>query len=402
MVFDMVDIDISIANSIRRVILSEIPNIAVSFDPYSPELNDLKFIVNTTSLHNEFMGHRISLIPLLFNPDEISSFDPSKYRFMIDVHNKGTEIMDVTTEHIRVFDEDDNELPELHLKLFVRNKITKDYILITKLKPNLYNKEHGEHLQVEFRCRVGNAKQNARYSPVSTCTYFNVIDDEKADEAFADSLAQQESKENKKLSAEEKAVLKKRFDVHDRYRLFHKNEFDEANRIRFTIESECRMTPRYLVDKALDILISKANKLINDADDNMSVKVIDADTRAYAITIFDEDHTLGNLIQALMYNKHIRSTDKKLAYIGYFLPHPLVNEIVVKLIFNKDATDINDVNDVIGYISSAFNKTLVKTLTKLKEAWDASKHANANDDDGEPKIQRIKGRKASGKKADNK
>jgi hypothetical protein len=79
-----------------------------------------------------------------------------------------------------------------------------------------------------------------------------------------------------------------------------------------------------------------------------------------------------------------------------------VNEIVVKLIFNKDATDINDVNDVIGYISSAFNKTLVKTLTKLKEAWDASKHANANDDDGEPKIQRIKGRKASGKKADNK
>ena len=52
----------SIINGIRRTLLSTIPSIA-----FRTQIDDSDIIINenTTSLHNEFLIHRISLIPLI-------------------------------------------------------------------------------------------------------------------------------------------------------------------------------------------------------------------------------------------------------------------------------------------------------------------------------------------------
>ena len=55
--------DKSIINSIRRTILSDIPTIGFRYVDKN-EINSLKIIKNTTALHNEFIMHRLSLIPL--------------------------------------------------------------------------------------------------------------------------------------------------------------------------------------------------------------------------------------------------------------------------------------------------------------------------------------------------
>ena len=51
----------SIINSLRRVLLSSIPSIG-----FRTEMNntDIKILKNTTPLHNEFILHRIAMIPL--------------------------------------------------------------------------------------------------------------------------------------------------------------------------------------------------------------------------------------------------------------------------------------------------------------------------------------------------
>ena len=60
--------DKSLANAIRRVLLTDIPT--VGFNLYQDgEGNDLTMTVNNSSLHNEMLLHsRIALMPLYINP----------------------------------------------------------------------------------------------------------------------------------------------------------------------------------------------------------------------------------------------------------------------------------------------------------------------------------------------
>ena len=55
-------LDKSIVNGIRRTLLTDINSVA--FDP-----ENIIIEKNTGSLHNEFLKHRISLIPLYIDPD---------------------------------------------------------------------------------------------------------------------------------------------------------------------------------------------------------------------------------------------------------------------------------------------------------------------------------------------
>ena len=64
--FKISNIDTAYVNASRRIILSEIPIAAFYFDTYDTEHNDIVIIKNTGVLHNEFIAHRISLIPLHF------------------------------------------------------------------------------------------------------------------------------------------------------------------------------------------------------------------------------------------------------------------------------------------------------------------------------------------------
>lgn len=65
MKFELLNTDLSVANSLRRIIISEIPTMA--FD-----LVEVK--ENTSALHDEFIAHRIGLLPLV-------SHDVDNYEF---------------------------------------------------------------------------------------------------------------------------------------------------------------------------------------------------------------------------------------------------------------------------------------------------------------------------------
>lgn len=59
LIFDMIGIDASIANALRRILIAEVPTIAIH----------RCYIVNNTSvMQDEVLAHRLGLLPICFDP----------------------------------------------------------------------------------------------------------------------------------------------------------------------------------------------------------------------------------------------------------------------------------------------------------------------------------------------
>lgn len=346
LVFNINNIDVAYVNAIRRVILSEIPNIAIAYDPYKPDESDIIFKKNTSVLHNEFVGHRISLLPLHLSREEIDNFDPNNYKFQINVKNKSTSLLEITTDDVKPINNTTINVRDI----FPHDPITGEPILITKLKPNIKNSEEGEELIVEFTARRGIAKQHSRWCPVSTCTYFNILDEVSIEKA-------KDNIDSKALHA---------FNTIDKYRIFKKNVYGEANAFTFTIESECKLKAKDILDMAFEVIERKIESLKDTSKYDIK-PLVSEHNNMYMITIHDEDHTLGNVLQTYIYNKYVRESKKALiSYVGYYQPHPLENTVVLKIQF------IDDKTDVLVILKTIFNE-LAQEFKNIKTVWKKSK-----------------------------
>lgn len=341
--FIVEDVDVSVVNSLRRIILSEIPNAAFAFDP-NEESNDIIIHSNTGALHNEFLAHRLSLIPLHFDAKEIENFDPSKYTFKLKVQNKTSSILLVTTADFEIFDENGKKYDEkFHRQIFPADPITKDHILITKLKPNLYDLSRGEEIDVECKASIGIGKDHARWCPVSKCTYFNSLDDALVNRTRA-TIAPAD---------------KNKFEHLDKYRLFKKNKYDEPCSFEFEIETECKMTPKFLVKKAFDILKEQIESFAKSFAQEMEVR-----NEMHHFTIHDTTHTMINVLQALIYNNNFRDSSKNvLEFIGYHQSHPLDKKMILKMKF------VEGFNDIEGFVKSQCTK-ITYYLDELSAKWE--------------------------------
>lgn len=341
--FDINNIDVAFVNALRRIILADIPNIAVAFNPSSsdPNESDIIFHKNTSALHNEFIGHRISLLPLYLSKDEIESFDHNDFKCYIKKKNNTLQLIEITTDDIIL--KSNKYKKEL---VFPHDDITKDPILITKLRPNINDKENGEEIDIEFTARKGHARMHARWCPVSLCTYFNVLDTD-----LILKLRKQYDKDNLHL-----------FDTLEKYRMFKKNKYGEANCFHFSIDSECRLKSKEIINMAFNELEKKLD--LFNSKEKYKIDTIDSNDLLYHITIINEDHTLGNLLQTYIYNNHVRE-NKDILFVGYYQPHPLENQIIMKLKgknkFNCDnffTTCITNLKKELGELKVLFDREI--------------------------------------------
>jgi DNA-directed RNA polymerase subunit L len=155
---------------------------------------------------------------------------------------------------------------------------------------------------------------------------------------------------------------KNKFDTLDKYRLFQKNKYDEPDSFEFAIESECRLTPQYLVGKALDVITDK----VSSFKENLGTLEITKDKNIdnfYNACVYNETHTLLNVLQSLIYNQSFRAepSEKVLEYVGFHQSHPLDNKMVLKMKFTSEV-------NVLEFLKEHCIK-IIDTLSSLKAQW---------------------------------
>jgi DNA-directed RNA polymerase subunit L len=146
----------------------------------------------------------------------------------------------------------------------------------------------------------------------------------------------------------------------EKYRLFSKNEYGEPDSFNMTIESECRMTPHYIFQKAVQVLTEKVDKVFADP----TIELVDSDAHMWFVTVRGENHTFGNLFQVAVFNEYVRH-EVMVDYIGYVQPHPLQEKIVFKIRFYEDqpATKVTEfLKETIEKIKTTLSEIPVDAL----------------------------------------
>jgi len=282
MEFDMVGIDASIANAFRRILIAEVPSMAI----------DKVFIFNNSSIiQDEVLAHRLGLIPIFADP-RLFNFPPTP------VEGKNL------TEEEQLHTEPDVHLVfELKVKctmnpeapkdcvnpeiMYLNNKVTTkdikwipigdqeeqfgvdgirpvfDDILIAKLRP-------GHEIDLRMHCVKGVGCDHAKFSPVATASYrllpsitlLDTITDELADrliKCFSKDVIKTKTKNGVKKAYV--ADARKDTGMREIYRDEVLRDKVKLEKIRdhfiFSVESTGALPPEQLVEEAIKILHAK-------------------------------------------------------------------------------------------------------------------------------------------------
>ena len=352
--FDIDGVKMSLVNALRRVMISEVNTVA--FETSNFETSSIKITENTSQFHNEFLLHRIGLIPI--NISNTDNFNESDYTFSLEVENKTNSVLYVTAGDIKVMNNKTGQMEPTE-KFFPKDPISNENILIVRLLPNPSG--INEKLNFTGTARVGNGSIDARYSPVSVCFYINTIDPEKTEVAFND------YKEQADPSLEANKI-KRKFIINESERHFFTDADGEPSKFTFTVESIGVIPPQEILGRAIDILNNKLEKLqtelVKRDSDYLEIEETPTAMEAYDITIDTETHTLGFVIQEYA-NKLI--SDNDLVYVGYMNPHPLKKNIKLRVALTDNSRDnvikqmtfvckniINQCNGIRGFVEQTF------------------------------------------------
>jgi len=327
--FTLSPTDVTYANTLRRVILTEVETVGFRADILEDgSTSDVYISKNSTPMSNEMLSHRIGLLPIyVSNPLD---WNPDKYSFKLDITNKTSNLLDVTAADIQVFKNTDAEepVPVPNTEFFRPNPITKDTALLAVLKPAVINQDN-EQLTFTAKATVGIGRQNARFNPVCQCSYKYTLDtDEVRKKEFFEAWLHSHKKvdpgslENDPIK---KGELEREFATMEIERCFLVNEQGEPYSFDFIVHSVGVLDPYYIVARAIQVIQQKLIKYASidsgDLPESITISPADAKMKGYDILFEGEDHTLGNLLQTWMDANLIDSGE--ITYVGYKIPHPL-------------------------------------------------------------------------------
>ena len=386
-------LDKSIVNGIRRTLLTDIKTCA---------FNENNIIVNTnrSSLHNEFLKHRISLIPLYINPIEyeyllfelkVKCNDETIKNITVDMFNiykvnadtkhqlQKQEQMDYILDEDNMreklkkvdttFYDMDSPLSNSDKKKIFRptefNKMV-SYFLLTELK-QLNSEEEFEEIELYCIPDIRSGRYHACYNNLSTVVYSF-----KHNEKMFASVLHDKIKINKIKNVDE---YTKSLFLSEGERYYYRDNNNEPYWYNFKLTSNHFFDSKDVFIQSIDILINRFNyiqeNIKNIQDESMetdyTIERLKNDL-TYKLNLPNEDDTTGNIIQCHVVNKFIDS-DSYMQFCGYKRPHPLKNEIFINVMIKPNE---NSEPQRINFIIKFFVDVIEDLMSLLKIFKDTS------------------------------
>jgi DNA-directed RNA polymerase subunit L len=328
--FTLSGLNVSLANALRRTILSEIPTICFYTETYQDSQCNIQ--VNTTRLHNEILKHRLSCIPV-HEPVNLKQRDNTllvgTHVLELDMKNETDSMIIVTTEHFRVKNKTSGKylVPDEVRRIFPANKKTNMFIDFARLRPKIGDSIPGEQLTLTAEFSIHSAKENSMFNVVSKCAYGNTIDTTRVNAVWSE---QDATLRSQGVSDEDIEFQKKNFYLLDAQRHFVEDSFD------FVVETVGVYENKDIVKMAALVLVNKLTDFIQNLESD-SVPMLTSETtieHCYDVTLENEDYTLGKILEYILYEKFYIK-DKTLTYCGFKKFHPHNADSVLRMAYTQ-------------------------------------------------------------------
>lgn len=323
--FTIKNINVSLANAIRRVILSDIP--CVVFETLPHEKNKSIFYINTSKFNNEILKQRLACIPIHINDLDMPIND---YILEVDVKNDTDSIIYVTTADFKIKNIKTNKYlqDEILKQIFPPDPITNQYIDFCRLLPKLADNILGQHIKLSCQFSISTAKDNASYNVVSISTYRNTPDyveiEEQEKKLIQDLQSKYDDEESINIELNDWKTLTAK-------RIFENDSFD------FTIKSIGIFSNKELLKQAINIIIKRLNNINKIFTENTKF-INDSNTtipNSYNIILENEDFTIGKIIEFVLFNNYYNG-QSLLSYCGFYKPHPHINISIIRIAFKSE------------------------------------------------------------------
>jgi DNA-directed RNA polymerase subunit L len=327
--FTLSGLNVSLANAIRRTILSDIPVCVIQTE--FEKTNQCHITTNTSRLHNEILKQRISCVPVMVAYDEIDLL-PDKYELVLDAANDGDNMMFITTEDFKLRNKASGKFctDAQTKKIFPPCAKTGYYIDFARLRPKISDNIPGESLSLTADFSISTAMVNGSFNAVSKCTYMFTIDPATAAAAWETIAA---TKAAADVPAEDIAFDKKNFFVLDAQRYYKPDSFD------FIVQGIGMYENAELVRIACEVLCNKFVKLI-EAIDVGDVAVLNSENtteNCFDLILENEDYTIGKVLEYELYAAAYVK-DKTLNFCGFKKFHPHDTKSTLRIAFAESVT----------------------------------------------------------------
>ena len=280
---------VSFVNSLRRIILSEIPTVVT---------HDIQILENTTQIPHEMLKHRVEMLPINISPDDDNAINNAQIELRIV---KADDNMIITTDEFKI----NSDRPNLILK-------DRDYpklaILFAKLR-----KDESIHIKASLVKKIEDVSQ------VSLATTSWHIDPELL-------------KENRRKWVEEEKKNPVEFDnFYYQHSYSRDPETNRPNWIDMNIESVGVLSAKDIIKYAVGILEEKLKKYMKEAIQKITREI---EENSYSIKLEQGGHTLCALLQEVIYG------DMNVDFVSYDIPHPLRPTTVLRFHTKKTPESI--------------------------------------------------------------
>ena len=380
--FLLQDSSTTIANTLRRCILSETRSVGFRADLTDAKHPGVLIRKNNTSVFNEMLAHRLTMIPL--GVRRVDAFDTSRYECVLKKRNDTRgPITPQTMLHVTAADfmvrekQSDGSFRDLTpveiSALFPADSITGDTCLITSLRPQWSADHAPEEIDLTAYPVIGCGREYIGFSPVSQCSFENTPDMNpvRQDEFFHTWLM-----DFKKISTEEVATLapevlanyKQEWGTMARQKCFLVNARGEPSSFTFYLESVGIRPVPDIVAEGIQAVIKLLDPFTNpdtpEKELGMSIMPIDSRMHGVDVLIEGHEHTLGNLLQTMLTEMYLDTptADSPITFAAYKVRHPLHRSVAIRLGIAESKGDTTTIARQVIAAAAQRAKTIFEDL----------------------------------------